>query len=80
MNMQTVRSPATGRIIRIFNLDSVDDIEVSDCEREIWITLKSGHKFRVFELVSYTEDSVESIMKRYSDLYKKISKDSGDSE
>ena len=78
--MQTVRSPATGRITRIFNLESVDDIEVSDCEREIWITLKSGHKFRVFEQAAHTEHNTESIMKRYSDLYKKISKDSGDTK
>ena len=76
--MQTVRSPATGQIVRIFNLESVDDIAVRNEGREIWITLKSGHSFMVFELVAHADHDVETIMKRYSDLYKKISKDSGD--
>ena len=76
MNMQTVKSPATGRIISIFNLESVDAIEVSDCEREIWVTLKSGHKFKVFEMVAHSDHTTEIVMQRYSDLYKKISGDS----
>ena len=72
MRMQNVRCPATGKIKKIFNLESVDAIEVSDCEREVWITLNNGYRFRAFEIAGFHDMTVDIIMDKFAETYKKL--------
>ena len=72
MNMQTVRSPSTGKITCIFDLDSVEVMEVSDCGSKIWVLLKSGCKFMLFENAAHHDTTVDEVMEKFSSTYKKL--------
>jgi len=72
MRMQVVRN-LEGDIVRIFDLDAVECVEVSDCGREIWVFLKSGKSFTLFELNGHSEISVADVMEKFIQKYKAVS-------
>ena len=68
-DMKILKDSTTGDISKIFDPASVDVIEVSDCGREVWATLKSGYRFRMFELRASSNYDVqqflENVLKRF---------------
>lgn len=78
MKMQDVRCSATGNITGMLNLESVDLVTLSECGTEIWVVLKSGHKFRVFEQTSFNTTTIEDVMNGFATAFKKLSKPKGD--
>ena len=73
MKMQVMRCLITGSIQRIFNMEAVDVIEVSDCGMEILVTLRSGHSFRLFEPAGHHNTTIDEVMEKMAEKYKLLS-------
>lgn len=65
--------PSTGKITRIFDLECVSCVELSQDLKEVWVILKSGHKFRAGESNAHSESSPESTMNNFADAFKELS-------
>ena len=74
MKMQIMRCPESGNINRIFDLESVECIELSLCGKELHVMLKSGHSFIACELSSHSNTTPELMMDSFKDAFEKIEK------
>ena len=73
MGMKILRDATTGEISKIFDPDEVALIEISDCGREVWATLKSGYRFMLFELMASRDADITAtqFLESIAESYKK---------
>ena len=75
MRMQVMRCLTTGDIKRIFDLESVECIELSDDGRLCEVTLKSGKTFTACELTGFSETTPEMVIDSFAEKFALLQKE-----
>ena len=74
--MKVLQDATTGEISKMFDPEEVALIELSDCGREVWATLRCGIRFLMFELRASSNIDSQTFLEGVAKSYSKNKEDS----
>ena len=72
MKMQTMTCSVTDTVKRVFDLERVEVVELSDCGKQVWVVMQSGYRFMAGETNCHSAVSADLLMDSFTEAFKKL--------